>query len=192
MTSVCQLLALPWCESIGSTASLDPRLTVADSVAEPLQVHGVARGRAARQRVLEMLDAVRLPARYADRRPRELSGGQRQRVGLARALVLGPELLIADEPTSALDVSIQAAVLELFTQLQQELGFACLFISHDLAVVDQVADSVVVLRNGAVVESGAPSTVLRDPTDPYTRKLLASVPVPDPVVQNERRRLATT
>ncbi|PPK62575.1 ABC transporter ATP-binding protein [Actinokineospora auranticolor] len=156
--------------------SLNPRMTVADCVGEPLRVHKVARGEEYRRRVAELLDAVKLPASYARRRPRELSGGQRQRVGIARALALGPRLVIADEPTSALDVSVQAAVLDLVTGLQRDLGFACLFISHDLAVVDSVAHRVVVLWQGKVVEEGAHHEVLRAPREEYTRRLVSSVP----------------
>ena len=131
--------------------------------------------------------AVQLPRAYGDRFPHELSGGQRQRASLARALALDPELLIADEPTSALDVSVQARVLDLFARLQEELGFACLFISHDLAVVDLLADRIAVLHHGRVVEQGTGAEVLGDPKDPYTRRLLASLPVPDPAEQAERR-----
>jgi peptide/nickel transport system ATP-binding protein len=163
--------------------SLDPRRTIGDSVGEPLRVHRAAAGPALRSRVAELLDAVRLPGRLADRRPADLSGGQRQRAGLARALALRPELLIADEPTSALDVSTQAAVLALFADLQRDLGFACLFISHDLAVVDEVATRIAVLRRGQLVESGTPATVLRTPADPYTRRLVDSIPVPDPAAR---------
>jgi len=130
---------------------------------------------------------VHLPTSYGARYPHELSGGQRQRASLARALALDPELLIADEPTSALDVSVQAKVLEVFTELQQRLGFATLFISHDLAVVGMLADRIAVLYRGRLVEMGESAQVLQDPRDPYTRRLLASVPVPDPVEQERRR-----
>jgi peptide/nickel transport system ATP-binding protein len=168
-------------------ASLDPLMTVGESVGEPLAVHRVAAGAQLRARVGELLEAVQLPAGFADRRPRELSGGQRQRAALARAIALEPELLIADEPTSALDVTVQAAVLAMFAELQEQRGFACLFISHDLAVVDQLADEVAVLRAGELIERGPPEQVLRRPATDYTRRLLESVPVPDPVEQAARR-----
>ncbi|MFH5207012.1 ABC transporter ATP-binding protein [Antrihabitans sp. NCIMB 15449] len=167
--------------------SMNPRLTVGECVAEPLIVHKVAKGQALRDKVDRLLDDVQLPRATAARYPHELSGGQRQRASLARALALNPDLLVADEPTSALDVSVQAKVLELFEQLQQENKFACLFISHDLAVVDLLADRVAVLRNGALVELGTRSEILRSPTQEYTRRLVAAVPVPDPVVQRARR-----
>ncbi|GAA1955981.1 ABC transporter ATP-binding protein [Amycolatopsis minnesotensis] len=168
-------------------SSLDPRMTVGECVAEPL-VLGKSGSRAAREaRVAELLDSVRLEKAHRDRYPHELSGGQRQRVSLARALAMDPALLVADEPTSALDVSVQAAVLDLLGQLQRELGFACLFISHDLAVIDQLADRVVVMRKGKVVEQGTRDEVLRTPKEDYTRRLLASAPVPDPVEQRARR-----
>ena len=168
--------------------SFNPLLTIAECVAEPLLVHGRAKDvRGARRRVDELLDAVHLPTSYGARYPHELSGGQRQRASLARALALDPELLIADEPTSALDVSVQAKVLEVFTELQQRLGFATLFISHDLAVVGMLADRIAVLYRGRLVEMGESAQVLQDPRDPYTRRLLASVPVPDPVEQERRR-----
>ncbi|MFH5228472.1 ABC transporter ATP-binding protein [Antrihabitans spumae] len=167
--------------------SMNPRLTVGECVAEPLIVHKVAKGQALRDEVDRLLDDVQLPRATAARYPHELSGGQRQRASLARALALNPDLLVADEPTSALDVSVQAKVLELFEQLQQENKFACLFISHDLAVVDLLADRVAVLRNGALVELGTRSEILRSPTQEYTRRLVAAVPVPDPVVQRARR-----
>ncbi|BDO40955.1 ABC transporter ATP-binding protein [Cellulomonas sp. NTE-D12] len=168
--------------------SFNPLLTIAACVAEPLLVHGVAKDLdAARPRVDELLEAVQLPKAYGDRFPHELSGGQRQRASLARALALDPELLIADEPTSALDVSVQARVLDLFARLQEELGFACLFISHDLAVVDLLADRIAVLHHGKLVEQGTGAQVLGAPQDPYTQRLLASLPVPDPVEQAERR-----
>ncbi|WP_382304176.1 dipeptide ABC transporter ATP-binding protein [Herbiconiux sp. UC225_62] len=169
-------------------ASFNPLLTIADAVAEPLVIHGRAKNPAeARKRVDELLEAVQLPKSYGDRFPHELSGGQRQRASLARGLALEPKLLIADEPTSALDVSVQARVLELFAELQLEFGFAALFISHDLAVVDLLADRIAVLYHGRLVEEGTGAEVLGDPRDPYTRRLLASLPVPDPVEQAARR-----
>src|SRR5690606_28921092 len=168
--------------------SFNPLLTIAQCVAEPLVVHGVAASPAdARDRVDELLDAVQLGGGYGDRFPHELSGGQRQRASLARALALDPKLLIADEPTSALDVSVQARVLELFEQLQERFGFASLFITHDLAVVDRIAHRVVVLHHGEIAEEGPTKQVLGAPRDPYTQRLLASLPVPDPVEQAERR-----
>jgi len=169
-------------------SSFNPLLTIADCVAEPLVVHGRASSpRAARARVDELLEAVQLPRAFGDRFPHELSGGQRQRASLARALALEPALLIADEPTSALDVSVQARVLELFAELQREFGFAALFISHDLAVVDILADRIAVLYHGHLVEEGTGAEVLGAPRDPYTQRLLASLPVPDPAAQATRR-----
>jgi len=151
-------------------------------------VHGRTKdARGARRRVDELLEAVQLPKAFGDRYPHELSGGQRQRASLARSLALEPSLLIADEPTSALDVSVQARVLELFAELQKDLGFAALFISHDLAVVNMLADSIGVLFHGDLVESGPNDQVLGNPVHPYTRRLLASLPVPDPAEQAARR-----
>jgi len=168
--------------------SFNPLLTIADAIAEPMVVHGVVdRPDRARSHVEELLAAVQLPAEYADRFPHELSGGQRQRASLARALALEPTLVIADEPTSALDVSVQARVLELFAELQQRFGFAALFVSHDLAVIDEVSDRIAVMHRGRIVEQGTGDRVLRDPQHPYTRQLLASLPVPDPAEQAERR-----
>ena len=169
-------------------SSFNPLLTIAECVAEPLVVHGRASSAAdARKRVDELLEAVQLPRTYGDRFPHELSGGQRQRASLARALALEPTLLIADEPTSALDVSVQARVLELFADLQKEFGFASLFISHDLAVVDLLADRIAVLHRGRLVEEGTGEEVLGNPREAYTQRLLASLPVPDPVEQADRR-----
>jgi len=169
-------------------SSFNPLLTIAQAVAEPLIVHKRAKDAAsARTRVDELLEAVQLPKAFGDRYPHELSGGQRQRASLARSLALEPSLLIADEPTSALDVSVQARVLELFAELQKEFGFAALFISHDLAVVDMLADRIAVLYHGELVEEGPGSQVLGAPQHPYTQRLLASLPVPDPIEQAERR-----
>lgn len=173
-------------------SSLNPRRSVGASIGQPLQLHTDLTNAQRRQRVNELLEAVRLPASMAQRYPHEMSGGQRQRVAIARALALQPKLLIADEPTSALDVSVQAVVLELLANLQHELGFACLFVSHDLAVVEQVASQVVVLRQGQVVEAGKTTQVLSAPSDPYTQALVAAVPVPDPIIQAQRRAKRAT
>ena len=173
-------------------SSLNPRRSVGASIGQPLQLHTNLTNAQRRQRVNELLEAVRLPASMAQRYPHEMSGGQRQRVAIARALALQPQLLIADEPTSALDVSVQAVVLELLASLQHELGFACLFVSHDLAVVEQVASQVVVLRQGQVVEAGKTNKVLSAPSDPYTQALVAAVPVPDPIIQAQRRAKRAT
>ncbi len=168
-------------------ASFNPQLSIAECVAEPLLVHKALDARAARIRVDELLEAVQLPKAFAQRFPHELSGGQRQRASLARALALDPKLLVADEPTSALDVSVQAKVLELFKELQTELGFATLFISHDLAVVDMLSTWVGVLYRGKLVEEGIGNQIMGSPAHPYTKRLIASLPVPDPVEQAVRR-----
>lgn len=168
--------------------SFNPHMTVFECIAEPMRMHGLDRDAAqVRKRVEELLDQVQLARSMAGRYPYELSGGQRQRVGIARALALKPELVIADEPTSALDVSVQARVLDMFQELQSELGFGALFISHDLSVVEQVSDSVGVLKNGLLVESGSADQVLNNPQDAYTRRLVNAVPIPDPVQQAELR-----
>ncbi len=168
-------------------ASLNPRFPIGDCIAEPLVVHGVGNSASRQERVYELLDAVRLPKSTYNRFPHELSGGQRQRVCIARALALSPSLLIADEPTSALDVSVQAQVLTMLSELQDEFGFACLFISHDLAVIDMLAHRVVVLQNGEVVERGLRTEVLHNPQEEYTQQLLAAAPVPEPHEQRRRR-----
>ncbi|MGM1017006.1 MAG: dipeptide ABC transporter ATP-binding protein [Actinomycetota bacterium] len=166
--------------------SLNPRYTVRQSVAEPLAKILGLRGPALAERVDDLLESVGLADRR-DRYPHELSGGQRQRVAIARAVSLDPALLIADEPTSALDVSVQAQVLEIFRDLQARLEFACVFVSHDLAVVDELCDSVTVLHRGQVVEAGTREQVLVHPEADYTRRLIAAAPVPDPAVQRARR-----
>lgn len=167
--------------------SLNPRARVGAVVAEPLTLHTRLGQTERRARVADLLARVKLPADVIDRHPHELSGGERQRVAIARALVLDPSLVIADEPTSALDVSVQATILDLFASLQRELGFSCLFISHDLAVVRAVSQHVAVMRAGRIVEHGPTEHVLVNPRDDYTRALLAAVPVPDPQAQRQRR-----
>ncbi|MEU3563956.1 ABC transporter ATP-binding protein [Kitasatospora sp. NPDC006786] len=157
-------------------ASFDPRFTVRRILAEALAVAGVARGAARRERAVGLLTQVGLGEQHLERRPRSLSGGQRQRVAIARALATGPRLLVCDEPVSALDVSVQAQVLELLARLRAELGLAMLFISHDLAVVRQVSDRVLVMKDGRAVEYGPAERVFRSPEHPYTRQLLAAVP----------------
>ncbi|MGE0723952.1 MAG: ABC transporter ATP-binding protein [Alphaproteobacteria bacterium] len=158
------------------SAALDPRLTVESAVAEPLKVHGVARGRALRERVAALLADVSLPADFLHRHPHELSGGQKQRVCIARALALGPELLVLDEPTSALDVSVQAQILDFLAELRARHRFSYLFISHNLAVVRQVCERVAVMYLGRIVEEGPVADVFGSPKHPYTRALLESVP----------------
>jgi peptide/nickel transport system ATP-binding protein len=172
-------------------SSLDPRMAISECVAEPLVLNRVGSRADRQRRVRELLESVELPATLRGRYPHELSGGQRQRVSIARALALDPELLIADEPTSALDVSVQAGVLELFANLQRRLGFSCLFISHDLAVIDLVADRVAVMYRGRFVEQGNRAVVLHTPEHDYTKRLLACAPVPDPVEQSARRMRRT-
>lgn len=170
-------------------SSFNPLMTIAQNVAEPLLVHHKYKSvQDAREYVGDLLEMVQLPRVYMNRFPHELSGGQRQRASLARALALKPSLLIADEPTSALDVSVQAKVLELFKRLQDEIGFACLFITHDLAVVDMLADEVMVMHKGHIIEHGDAHEIIRDPKHPYTQKLMASLPIPDPIEQREHRK----
>ncbi|HET8880127.1 MAG TPA: ABC transporter ATP-binding protein [Arthrobacter sp.] len=171
------------------SSSLNPRLPIGESIGEPMFLAGVAKGAGLQGRIEALLDQVELPRNYRNRYPHELSGGQKQRVGIARALSLKPKLMVADEPTSALDVSVQAKVLELFQNLQQELGFACLFVTHDLAVVDVLADRICVMQRGRIVEQGTRDQILRNPQEPYTQRLLAAVPLPDPEKQRERREL---
>ncbi|GAA1415257.1 ABC transporter ATP-binding protein [Glutamicibacter uratoxydans] len=168
-------------------ASLNPRFPIGECITEPMVVHKEGTKASRIKRAEELLDAVKLPRNVINRYPHELSGGQRQRVCIARALTLSPELLIADEPTSALDVSVQAVVLEMLQELQRDFNFACLFVSHDLAVVDMLADHVVVMQSGKAVEQGLVKTVLHNPQHDYTRRLLAAAPVPDPHEQAVRR-----
>jgi len=169
-------------------SSLDPRLDVGAVVGEPLRLQGVGRSDR-QQRVGEMLERVGLRRAVAERYPHELSGGQRQRVSIARALVSRPSLLVADEPTSALDLSVQASVLNLLTDLQRDLGFACLFITHDLSAVEYLADEVAVMYLGMLAEHGPREQIFDSPKHPYTQALLSAAPLPDPTVQRARRRV---
>ena len=168
-------------------SSLNPRLPIGESIGEPLFLAKVAKGAELQRMVEDLLDKVELPRSYRNRYPHELSGGQRQRVGIARALSMNPDILIADEPTSALDVSIQARFLELLQELQEQLKFACLFISHDIAVVEILAHRIAVMQQGALVEVGDRDQILRSPKNEYTQKLISAVPIPDPAEQRKRR-----
>ncbi|WP_273488616.1 ABC transporter ATP-binding protein [Ancrocorticia populi] len=184
--------ARAWRKNVGvvfqdPAASLNPRFPIGDCISEPLVVHKEGNKKSQTARVHELLDAVSLPRSTFNRYPHELSGGQRQRVCIARALALRPHLLIADEPTSALDVSVQAQVLAMLSELQEDMGFACLFISHDLAVVDMLANRVVVLQHGKAVESGLREDVLHNSEEEYTQRLIAAAPVPEPNEQRRRR-----
>jgi len=161
-------------------ASLNPRMTVGEIIGEPLVLHGLAGGSARRARVAELLGLVGLAPSHAARYPHEFSGGQRQRIGIARALAVGPELLVLAEPTSALDVSVQAQILNLLDDLQRQLGLTYLFITHDLAVVSYACDRVAFLDRGRLVEQGPTAVVLNAPTSNYARMLLEAVPNPDP------------
>lgn len=169
-------------------SSLNPRQNVGSIISEPIKTHSLRHGAAVGQRVLELLDAVGLPRGAAHRYPHEFSGGQRQRIGIARALAAEPSLIVADEPVSALDVSIQAQVINLMEELQQQLGLTYLMISHDLAVVHHIADTVAVMYLGGIVERAPADRLYAEPLHPYTLALLSAVPVPDPVVEDRRQR----
>ncbi len=166
--------------------SLNPRLTVGSMIAEAIKIHKLATGEAVRERVAELLDRVGIPAEYMNRYPHEFSGGQRQRIGIARALAVNPELIIADEPVSALDVSIQAQIINLLKDLQDALDLTYLFIAHDLGVVEYISDRVAVMYLGRIVELAPATKLYRDPKHPYTQALLSAVPSLEPGVKRQR------
>jgi peptide/nickel transport system ATP-binding protein/oligopeptide transport system ATP-binding protein len=167
-------------------ASLDPRATIADSIGDGLRIQNIGTPAERRDKVKKMMDLVGLAAYQADRFPHEFSGGQRQRIGIARALILEPDLVVCDEPVSALDVSIQAQVLNLLRDLQRELGLTLLFIAHNMAVVEHISDRVAVMYLGRVVEQSERTNVYADPRHPYTQALMSAIPLPDPDARRQR------
>jgi ABC-type oligopeptide transport system ATPase subunit len=168
--------------------SLNPRMRVGRIVGEPLEVHGISQGEELRERVESLLERCGLWRAAADRYPHEFSGGQRQRIGIARALALGPRLIVCDEPTSALDVSVQSQILNLLSDLQDEFGLSYLFISHDMAVIHHVCDRIAVMKEGRIVEAGSRDEIIRNPQHPYTKRLLLAVPECDPRVDAAKRK----
>jgi oligopeptide transport system ATP-binding protein len=173
-------------------SSLNPRMTAAGIISEPLEIHGISGGRERRERVRDLLATVGMDPDYGDRYPHEFSGGQRQRIGVARALALQPDLIVADEPISALDVSIQAQVINLLERLQGEFGLTYLFIAHDLSVVRHISDRIAVMYLGKIVELAGSRDLYERPLHPYSIALLSAVPIPDPAVEGRRRRIILT
>lgn len=169
-------------------ASLNPRMTVGSIIGEPLEVHNILSGKARRERVRELLEIVGLNPYFINRYPHEFSGGQRQRIGVARALAVQPDFIVCDEPISALDVSIQAQVINLLENLQDEFGLTYLFIAHDLAVVRHISDRIAVMYLGKIMELTDRATLYRNPLHPYTEALLSAVPIPDPIAEKERAK----
>jgi oligopeptide transport system ATP-binding protein len=170
-------------------ASLNPRMTVGNIVGEPLEVHNILKGKALKERVQELLRVVGLNPYFINRYPHEFSGGQRQRIGVARSLAVNPSFIICDEPISALDVSIQAQIINLLEELQEQFGLTYLFIAHDLSVVRHISDRVAVMYLGKIVELTDRYTLYDDPKHPYTQALLSAVPIPDPLIEEKRRRI---
>jgi oligopeptide transport system ATP-binding protein len=173
-------------------ASLNPRKRIGQIVGDPLKRQGLASGSDLRKRVNELLERVGLATEHFNRFPHEFSGGQRQRIGIARALALQPKLVICDEPVSALDVSIQAQIINLLDDLQDEFALTYLFVAHDIGVVRHISDRIAVMHDGKIVEEGSADQVCERPVDPYTKKLLAAVPIPDPRESRERRQGAAS
>ncbi|MGE5593597.1 MAG: ABC transporter ATP-binding protein [Betaproteobacteria bacterium] len=170
-------------------ASLDPRMTVGDIIGEALDIHNLARGKERLARIHELLSVVGLSAEHANRFPHEFSGGQRQRIGIARALAVDPEFIVADEPISALDVSIQAQVVNLLSRLREQRGLTYIFIAHDLAMVKHLSDNVGVMYLGRLVELAPSAELYKSPLHPYTEGLLSAIPIPDPRLERERKRI---
>jgi len=173
-------------------ASLNPRMTVGDIVGEPLDVHNILKGKALRERVMDLLDVVGMNRYFVNRYPHEFSGGQRQRIGVARALAVQPDFIVCDEPISALDVSIQAQIINLLEELQEQFHLTYLFIAHDLSVVRHISDRVAVMYLGKIVELTTRAQLYENPLHPYTQALLSAVPIPDPVVEGRRQRIILT
>jgi oligopeptide transport system ATP-binding protein len=173
-------------------ASLNPRMTVGDIVGEPMEVHNILKGKALRDRVMDLLEIVGLNRYFINRYPHEFSGGQRQRIGVARALAVQPDFIVCDEPISALDVSIQAQIINLLEELQEQFDLTYLFIAHDLSVVRHISDRVAVMSLGKIVELTTRDELYGHPLHPYTQALLSAVPIPDPVVEARRQRIILT